>query len=172
MNNRPHAWFWGIASHLQKKQLDKFPKIHIDWDTSVVGGSNGEVLLEPGYKYTFSAGVSIWPMLWQPRFLPQMLEYFYDYGYKVNSNDITRVKLGYFEKHLAVVNMQVNFEPESVQIRMPGLTFDDLCVNVVAALGYFALGYVLLSVFQVVLRQTPRYHQWALGRQQQLIASS
>lgn len=39
-----------------------FPEdFELKWDYSMVGGSNGQLMLEPGYLYTLSATVSIFP---------------------------------------------------------------------------------------------------------------
>ena len=46
---------------LIKKVLNTFEPRKITWDTSTVGGSAGQILLEPGFGYTLTATIGIFP---------------------------------------------------------------------------------------------------------------
>jgi hypothetical protein len=161
MKSRPHGWFWRSSDVLKKEQLDKFPVISVNWDPSAIGGSKGQVLLEPGWRYKFTADVTMWPVLYQPRFFPSYFEYYYAFGYRVNDNSVEKFKLDYFHKHEAVVHMVVQFSPEEDLIKAHNLIFDDFTVNIMAAFGYFAIGGSLLTAIQICSRKKDHYHEWA-----------
>ena len=60
-------WWPHYSRDKIQKLLDTFPSFNVSWDYSLVGGSNNQLMLEPGYLYTLTAVVSVVPIHQQDR---------------------------------------------------------------------------------------------------------
>ena len=89
------------------KILNYLDQIQIEWPVEDVGGSNGQVLLEPGMKYKFTATIGIFPVIRSTQWFGY--SYFIDFSTTLDDVDVFKEELDYLEKTEAVVE----FQPET-----------------------------------------------------------
>jgi hypothetical protein len=106
------AKYWIPTREWAQARLNNFPSFNVSWDYSLVGGSNGQLLLEPGYKYTLTAVVSVSPYFSQGRF---EMVYIEDFKHKVISTTVEKVKTDYFTRREARVTYVIQFDDSAFE---------------------------------------------------------
>ena len=107
--------FWVYEKDWMKEVLDKFPAFNVTFDYSLVGGSNQQLLLEPGYVYKLSAVVHIAPILKMGR-----LEYTFmdSFMYKTISTSVERTRTDYFHRREALVTYAIEFDNSAMEFTL------------------------------------------------------
>ena len=119
--------------------LDKLEPLTINWDTSTVGGSNGQILLKPGYRYILTASVGIYPIYRQTQYFGYT--YIDGYGTALEGVGISTEKLGYLEKTDAKVIFQISILDNLSQMFIKhNSSVDLLSAQFGAAVAYMGLG--------------------------------
>jgi hypothetical protein len=140
--------------------LDKLEPLTINWDTSTVGGSNGQILLKPGYRYILTASVGIYPIYRQTQYFGYT--YIDGYGTALEGVGISTEKLGYLEKTDAKVIFQISILDNLSQMFIKhNSSVDLLSAQFGAAVAYMGLGLLLLSYWQQLFCRVKKYSAWA-----------
>ncbi|GMH50046.1 hypothetical protein TrLO_g5075 [Triparma laevis f. longispina] len=136
----PRYWPWELK--LAQERVDKFKPVTIDFSSvEDLGGSNGQLLLEPGMQYTLSATVGFYPIFKQT---------------------ITKTKLDYFSRQDAKVIYSITISDVDVQrIIKHNSSVSILMGQFGAAMAYMGIGLVLLKTWQTVTKQKGKMHEWA-----------
>jgi hypothetical protein len=128
--------YWVPNRAWAKERLDTFRTFNVTWDYSLVGGSSGQLLLEPGYLYTLKAvskpvalnrpklaaplaqltktthaTMVVWLQVVSvhPYFTPGRLEMVWidNFAHKVLSTSVERVRTDYFHRREAQVTYAI-----------------------------------------------------------------
>eukprot|EP01051_Picozoa_sp_SAG22_P002725 SAG22_NODE_124_length_18884_cov_34.149367_10_plen_205_part_00 len=115
----------------------------MSWDYSLVGGDKKQLLLEPGYQYTLTAVVSVWPIFLTDKWLE--LTFIDKFGSKTESTTVVRTKTDYFHRREARVTYAIKFNPDARQFTIahnyPLITwFGDACaLTVIMSVAHLLL---------------------------------
>jgi hypothetical protein len=153
-----------------QKILDKLEPLTVTWDTSTVGGSNGQVLLKPGYRYIMTASVGIFPIYRQTQYFG--FTYIDGFGTALEGVDISTEKLGYLEKTDALVIFQVTIlDNLSQMIIQHNSSVDLLSAQFGAAIAYLGIGMFMLKYWQMMTCQNKKNSAWAHIKQNDMNSS-
>jgi len=143
-----------------EETVKKFEAVSVTWRTMSVDGSNGQIMLQPGYKYELSATISLYPEYAIDRFMVETVKGF---GHFIRDTKISKSKLDYFSRQKCVVVYKIEIDDSEVQrIWIHQQPYTDFIANIGGAMGFLSFGIVFLRVWQKILRQEQRNKEWAV----------
>jgi len=148
----------GDQQHKQaiEKLVRKFTNVTVKWDFALVGGSNGSLMLEPGYAYVLKAKFELSAVLSINKWtLYKSLEGF---STKLASTSVEKVSLDYFSRHKAIVHYIIEFEPEAHnQIKKQNYMIDSLVADLAAVTAVLGLAHYMVFLWQWLTGSSKRY---------------
>lgn len=152
--------------------MDQFKTTPIHWDISVVGGNprTGQLLMQPGYQFTFEATVEITPQyivnLWHNIWSTKVIS-----GWKVvvGQKTATKTPLDSFQKHSMRVRYIITLEPKATQrITSVNYGFKDFLDDLGSAVGIMGIGLVIMSLWlKVAPCFRPRKSKYLLEKEEE-----
>lgn len=135
--------YWVLDKDWIERTLKEgFPEdFEVAWDYGLVGGSNKQLMLEPGYLYTLAATISIIPVQKKDRFEAVWANKWVAGGQE--SQTVTRVRTDYFHRREAQVKYEITFDTGAVEYtethNMPfAALFSNICA-LTAVIGAAAI---------------------------------
>lgn len=121
-----------------------------------MGGSNNQLLLEPGFIYELSANVELFGELTRNKWT--MIELMTGFGHKVVDTKVSKTKLDYFSRNKAIVQFSLQFDPVVLNtIIVPNYEISELFSDICAISILFTWAVALTTFWHKLIGQTTIY---------------
>jgi hypothetical protein len=131
-----------------------FPETLIHWDTSSVSGASGQLPLEPGFVYTFTAELQITPVLSTEFYHFDSLlwgRYLKYWNIVINSKSVNKVASTQLKTNTMIVRYVVSLNPKVNEIILErSYTFASFLRDFGSFLSIYGLGFLVLQIWQTI----------------------